>query len=738
MDNTFIINEDTLNEVGEVMRPSETKFNENMRYFFHQLKDDPVHAEVPTCIRMAGISRSRFLKMLQDRGIIVRTEKLNDKDKDGNFKKPTMTVKYNILDKIPDELEFKVSKTDFDRRIEKLRRSIFEKNLPKKKQPVQEQIFNTPLGDAIACAKNDPATIGFIAPPEKPHDANSWLMNRAVEAWNGELEKRKKKEQPIDEEGGGATGCCGVTDGSNTVLTPMIKGVVRRKLEEAISADSRYRFLGGGFDITTEDGAMEQSLVTIQNKQTGTLYHICFDGANFSVYRDMRDGTPATHVSYVIDNLFDALQSNGNVVMNESTDEMTAMHSSRAKFDNFDGSFIGSGCGSQAYGWGHYVSTDKKVNRGYDEFFRTHPQHIEGTTKDGSYTYKVDIPDDNGSNYIPWDGPALPNLPFSDEPTFGEQYQRMAMQSTDKNVSMKLASMGYVGIKVAAFRNQTKKDGGDYQNDLKKPNYVVFNGEDIKILKTKEHTKKAKNYGGFYYSKNAMTNNEGESLFQEWNGVKPFITKIYSGNYFRIFYDNGQFHKENIFAKNLKLVWPDENPETWPTQIQMTKFKFFIYYSGFELWPVMVGTTTPLFGNIKSETGYANQYEFDYEKECYVFSFPLDNKDVEHIYIGKDCKPYTDEKTYKRKSMPLLTKVRNALNKPVFSLEENNGGRVFNITEEQLRQIEEATGTTQVGAGKDGNTGYQYAVPFTGVDSDDPTMQRHNGKFGSVSIPQQS
>ena len=193
MDNTFIINEDTLNEVGEVMRPSETKFNENMRYFFHQLKDDPVHAEVPTCIRMAGISRSRFLKMLQDRGIIVRTEKLNDKDKDGNFKKPTMTVKYNILDKIPDELEFKVSKTDFDRRIEKLRRSIFEKNLPKKKQPVQEQIFNTPLGDAIACAKNDPTTIGFIAPPEKPHDANSWLMNRAVEAWNGELEKRKKK-----------------------------------------------------------------------------------------------------------------------------------------------------------------------------------------------------------------------------------------------------------------------------------------------------------------------------------------------------------------------------------------------------------------------------------------------------------------------------------------------------------------------------------------------------------------
>lgn len=291
MGNTFIINEDVLNEVANIMKPTESQFNSNVRYFLHQLIDDPVHAEIPTCIKMANISRSRFIKMLIDRGILVRNERLNDTDKDGNHKTPTMAVKYTIVNKIPDELEYKVSKTDFDRRIEKLRRSIFEKNLPQKK-------FNNPLGDKVANAKNTPMTMGFIAPGEK-------------------------KNNDLNEEGGdgGATSA----DTSGAFVQPLFKKIVRRQIKEILERltpdteiSSRYRNLGGGFDVKLEDGTFEKSLVTIQNKSTKTLYHICFDGATFNVFRDMGDGTPCTHMSYVFDKLINAMNQDGYVNVNES------------------------------------------------------------------------------------------------------------------------------------------------------------------------------------------------------------------------------------------------------------------------------------------------------------------------------------------------------------------------------------------------------------------------------------
>jgi hypothetical protein len=229
------------------------KFNSNVRYFLHQLLDDPVNAEIPTCIKMAGISRSRFIKMLVDKGVVSRTEKLNDTDKDGNRKTPTMSVKYKVLGKIPDELEYKVSKTDFDRKIEKIRRMIFEKNLP------------------------------------------------------------EKKEVEISEECGGATAC----DGSAGQYSQPLFGVIRRSVKEALSSTSHYRDLGGGFNVLTDDGRNEQSLVTIQNKTNGTLYHICFDGSNFNIYRDMNDGEPCSHVSYVFDKLLDAFNDNGYAVVDE-------------------------------------------------------------------------------------------------------------------------------------------------------------------------------------------------------------------------------------------------------------------------------------------------------------------------------------------------------------------------------------------------------------------------------------
>lgn len=118
--------------------------------------------------------------------------------------------------------------------------------------------------------------------------------------------------------------------------------------------------------------------------------------------------------------------------------------------------------------------------------------------------YEVDIPEDNGSNYLDWDAPitdelidkvakALPSLRSFDikdlkkDRTFDNFYKTISMRSVkddasfndDKAASKLLSSLGYTGIKYKAGRNF----GGAKEGDT---NYVIFKPEDMKIT---EHTK---------------------------------------------------------------------------------------------------------------------------------------------------------------------------------------------------------------------------------------------------------
>ena len=118
--------------------------------------------------------------------------------------------------------------------------------------------------------------------------------------------------------------------------------------------------------------------------------------------------------------------------------------------------------------------------------------------------YEVDIPEDNGSNYLEWDAPitdelidkvakALPSLRSFDikdlkkDRTFENLYKTISMRSVkddatfndDKAASKLLASLGYTGIKYKAGRNFGGAEEGD-------TNYVIFKPEDMKIT---EHTK---------------------------------------------------------------------------------------------------------------------------------------------------------------------------------------------------------------------------------------------------------
>ena len=263
-------------------------------------------------------------------------------------------------------------------------------------------------------------------------------------------------------------------------------------------------------------------------------------------------------------------------------------HGSGADFTEFDFDHMGEGAGSQAFGWGGYVTSSEEIGKSYVELTRKKPTYVyngkemseddlrsvlldkvgidnanilddflynlekygvseaKSILRKGDYAYfkdllkgtygsvrsgyqnkvdaaelilaprnirvkkykgnlyEVDIPEDNGSNYLDWDAPitdelidkvakVLPSLRSYDikdlkkDRTFDNFYKTISMRSVkddasfndDKAASKLLSSLGYTGIKYKAGRNFGGAEEGD-------TNYVIFKPEDMKIT---EHTK---------------------------------------------------------------------------------------------------------------------------------------------------------------------------------------------------------------------------------------------------------
>lgn len=233
--------------------------------------------------------------------------------------------------------------------------------------------------------------------------------------------------------------------------------------------------------------------------------------------------------------------------VNEQTiREHRVYHGSGADFDHFDHSHMGEGEGAQVYGWGTYVTEVKGIGEGYAirsmngssmsheelslkrnelEYYIDSAKEklpfLKGEYKaeleaqiseweeqlkeyeEHNFLYIVEIPDDNGKNYLDWDentgadlinriretlrknadlkelydGAELnaelerlaPKTPFSE--TYIFLYELLG---SDKAASQMLHDMGFTGIKYPAdYRRGGRADGAK--------NYVIFNEEDAKI-----------------------------------------------------------------------------------------------------------------------------------------------------------------------------------------------------------------------------------------------------------------
>lgn len=235
--------------------------------------------------------------------------------------------------------------------------------------------------------------------------------------------------------------------------------------------------------------------------------------------------------------------------------EQRVWHGSGADFEAFDNSHMGEGEGAQAFGWGTYVTEIEGIGRTYAEdtsnkLFRSkfgsyylqklrealnngrsfesekqrlldsHSEMYNKAKEKGSgyndfihdyeklgelkerdlpsrHLYTVEIPDDNGKNYLDWDGKVGDKLlsevnrqlalqgkrPIKQELGDGNDLYRAlsirmpnddATFNDDKAASEFLSSLGFVGIKYPADSMRGGRADGA-------KNYVIFNERDAKI-----------------------------------------------------------------------------------------------------------------------------------------------------------------------------------------------------------------------------------------------------------------
>ena len=272
-------------------------------------------------------------------------------------------------------------------------------------------------------------------------------------------------------------------------------------------------------------------------------------------FTDIYDATAYGEAVDALDVLLDNFDKNAYEQargLSGGAKEARVYHGSGAKFDKFDHSFMGTGEGAQVFGWGTYVTEVDGIARSYaitmreknisekhrenaiinnlaKELLERHNGNKEEAlyylhgllneswsdkkrvkaqikiietgkflpeTKQKANIYTVEIPDNNGSNYLEWyevvPDEVVDDLQSRIEEEFGEDiafnanlkhgqdgrrlYEKLERAlGSDKAASQFLHEMGYVGIKYPAESLR----GGRADNAS---NYVIFDENDLEIV----------------------------------------------------------------------------------------------------------------------------------------------------------------------------------------------------------------------------------------------------------------
>ena len=152
----IVINESDFSKLTDYAEMTEQKFHSNIRKFISLLLQDPVNAQPSDLFKFHGLTRSSLLHHLLNgkNPILIRKERISDRDENGEPKTATMMVK------------FMCPKKDFDRKLQKLFIKLFEKNLPPRKshKENEEILYEEGEGGAMGGATSADSSGQFVQP----------------------------------------------------------------------------------------------------------------------------------------------------------------------------------------------------------------------------------------------------------------------------------------------------------------------------------------------------------------------------------------------------------------------------------------------------------------------------------------------------------------------------------------------------------------------------------------------
>lgn len=90
-------------------------FKTNIKRFLAQLLQNPTDISISPIFLSHNINKTKLIQLLIDNNIVIKEEKINDKDENGEPKTATMNIKYSV------------PKYDFDKKLHTLFTTMFEK-----------------------------------------------------------------------------------------------------------------------------------------------------------------------------------------------------------------------------------------------------------------------------------------------------------------------------------------------------------------------------------------------------------------------------------------------------------------------------------------------------------------------------------------------------------------------------------------------------------------------------------
>lgn len=357
-------------------------------------------------------------------------------------------------------------------------------------------------------------------------------------------------------------------------LMPYIMSAPTRVVKGSMSSNGtesvRYeKELSNGIVVVVE----REGRFDVEDMENITMWAEKKSATNVTVAQRASHSTSETIVISEADAVKIRKDAEAAIRNDEKLRQQKVYHGSGADFEAFDHSHMGEGEGAQSYGWGTYVTEVEGIGRTYamannnslrrsrlesgirrlkealpfrrgdakregeEELKRLEEELSRFDESWKSVLYTVEIPDDNGGNYITWNkglpksqrkkiADHLRTLPDSlldtqrqvhgsnwlpngwntianvieNNPTWGKDIVERLKDAlgSSKEASMTLSDVGFVGISYPAqYRSSGRNDGAK--------NYVIFNESDMKItdkarfLRTKDGVAYGFTIGGKIY-----------------------------------------------------------------------------------------------------------------------------------------------------------------------------------------------------------------------------------------------